>query len=451
MQTDGMIALTKTTATNPHLGAVMDRSRGFQLLVDHARSITAPAIVETGCVRQADDWEGAGCSTLILAAAAQERDGSLVYVDNNQTNLATASHLLAERQLTHANALNGDSVSRLRTWHCEIDVLYLDSLDTTEPNHAEHGLAEVKAALPFLKPDAVIGIDDSPPVDGVIVGKGRLAVPFLVSAGWSIIHAGYQVVLQRKTPLPILVSGPGRSGSTFLQFLLSQHPDCEIYGQTGCGRQGADVWSQLFDLRKTMRLRAAWMRRTNDRIGYEVPHYSGSDRERGDQLWGQFVKEYFRGDRPDTWHWGIKSNAACVLQPFRAAVNQAWGGGRYVMCIRDPWETYLSLKGTFAPQTKLVQFLETWIACATMPAVQVFQIDRIEARNRIEATSQLLSALGLTHCDKTIEFVRRWPPVHRIEHRHEARVESDEVRQAFDAHPDWPRVIEGLGYDAGAY
>lgn len=197
MRIDEMIALTRNGELNPHLRVAMDRSQGFELLVAHARKCLTPMIVETGCVRATNDWGGAGGSTLIFAAVADECDGAFVYIDNEQRHLDTAEKLLKEQGSRTARPMLSDSVAALNRWFCPIDVLYLDSLDTTELGYAEHCLAEAVAAQPHMAADAMIGIDDSPTVDGAVIGKGTLAVPYLVEQGWRVIHAGYQAVLTR--------------------------------------------------------------------------------------------------------------------------------------------------------------------------------------------------------------------------------------------------------------
>src|SRR3990167_3817173 len=176
MRIDEMIALTRNGELNPHLRVAMDRSQGFELLVAHARKCLTP---------------------MICAGVADECDGAFVYIDNEQRHLDTAEKLLKEQGSRTARPMLSDSVAALNRWFCPIDVLYLDSLDTTELGYAEHCLAEAVAAQPHMAADAMIGIDDSPTVDGAVIGKGTLAVPYLVEQGWRVIHAGYQAVLTR--------------------------------------------------------------------------------------------------------------------------------------------------------------------------------------------------------------------------------------------------------------
>jgi hypothetical protein len=91
--------------------------------------------------------------------------------------------------------LCADSVARLSGWGSLIDVLYLDSHDTNLPGHAEHGLAEISAAEHALHDRSLVVFDDTIRAGDGWLGKGRLAVPYLLGRGWQVLASGYQVVL----------------------------------------------------------------------------------------------------------------------------------------------------------------------------------------------------------------------------------------------------------------
>jgi spermidine synthase len=94
-----------------------------------------------------------------------------------------------------ARVHQGDSVAFLASFKDQIDVLYLDSLDTTEPGHAEHALKELEAALPRLHERSIVVVDDSPWRAGAFTGKGARVAPWLLQRGWRVGYAGYQVLL----------------------------------------------------------------------------------------------------------------------------------------------------------------------------------------------------------------------------------------------------------------
>lgn len=90
-----------------------------------------------------------------------------------------------------------DSLAFLDGAQGPVDVCYLDSLDTTEPNHAAHALREAQLADRLVHEHGLIAFDDSPWHAGAFTGKGATAIPYLLDHGWKILYAGYQVVLTR--------------------------------------------------------------------------------------------------------------------------------------------------------------------------------------------------------------------------------------------------------------
>ncbi len=155
-----------------------------------------PLIVETGCVRSPEDW-GAGYFGYVMGSWLwQKGHGHLISIDNDPEHLAVARRLLHHfgESIT---LIHEDSVAWLRRNQRTIDLLYLDSLDTENPLHAEHCLQESMAAVAMLNSASLLLIDDTPWDSGGWKGKGRLAVPWLLGHGWRIVEAGYQVLLER--------------------------------------------------------------------------------------------------------------------------------------------------------------------------------------------------------------------------------------------------------------
>ena len=174
-----------------------DRHRSFDgLFREISKRFEAPTIVETGTIRGEEDWSGAGFFTYLAAAYLHRAGGRLFSVDLNETNCRFARQWcqpFGPIVQTHCR----DSVAFLGQFTQPIDVLYLDSLDTYEPGHAEHALAEIKAALPRLHNKSLVIFDDTPSGDGAFVGKGAQAVPWMLKRGWRILYGGYQALLSR--------------------------------------------------------------------------------------------------------------------------------------------------------------------------------------------------------------------------------------------------------------
>ncbi len=177
-----------------------DRHHSFDRLFGEIRQRYArPTIIETGTIRGEEDWGGAGFFTY-LAGAYVFRAGGVVHsvdIDAAKCEFArTWCSPFGDSVRVHAS----DSITFLGTFPDPIDVLYLDSLDTYEPGHAEHALSETQAAMPRLHETSIILYDDTPWNAGAFTGKGAFAVPWLLNQGWKILYAGYQVILSRNAP-----------------------------------------------------------------------------------------------------------------------------------------------------------------------------------------------------------------------------------------------------------
>lgn len=174
-----------------------DRQRSLDVSFREAsRRFQAPRVVETGTIRAEEDFGGAGFFTYLAGAFVNRNGGWLDSVDLSERSVSFArewTSVFGE----HVRIHQSDSVSFLRERSSPIDLLYLDSLDTTEPRHADHCLEEIKAAAPRLHDRSLVVIDDTPWQAGAWIGKGATAVPWLLEQGWRILYAGYQVVLSR--------------------------------------------------------------------------------------------------------------------------------------------------------------------------------------------------------------------------------------------------------------
>lgn len=174
-----------------------DRNNSFDKLFREIRQrFPQPLIVETGTIRAAEDWSGAGFFTYLAGSYVHRMGGRLHSCDINPTHCKFAKEwtsVFVDCVVVHER----DSVEFLNTFPDKIDVLYLDSLDTTEPLHAEHAQRELTAALPRLHERSIVVFDDTPWQDSGWQGKGAQAVPWLIAHGWHVLYAGYQVVLSR--------------------------------------------------------------------------------------------------------------------------------------------------------------------------------------------------------------------------------------------------------------
>ena len=191
------------------------RWRTFRLIFEHLDRIERPVgIVETGCVRQPDNWAGDGQSTLLFDRYTQAKPGSAVYTcDIDKSATATCKSLVSAA----VKVITSDSVAFLAGLVRErpadlpaIDLLYLDSVDvdlTAPLPSAIHHLKELLAISPMISPQTLVVVDDSPSLllgyaDGtqfkafnrppMIGGKGQLIAEYANAIGVKPVFAEYQ-------------------------------------------------------------------------------------------------------------------------------------------------------------------------------------------------------------------------------------------------------------------
>lgn len=179
-----------------HLSEYVDRHHGFDVMLrELAIRAPKPKVLETGCVRQEEDWSGAGMSTVIFGAWLSHIGGSLESVDINPDACSLARRLTHDMSSVTIHAK--DSVKHLLERTEPADLIYCDSLDADRSKTAEHGLNEAKAAMHLLGTKGLIAFDDTVYRAREFHGSGRLAVPWLLGQGWRILWSGYQTILTR--------------------------------------------------------------------------------------------------------------------------------------------------------------------------------------------------------------------------------------------------------------
>jgi len=194
---------------------LVHRTESFRKIFTYLDRINRPVgIVETGCVRQPDNWAGDGQSTILFDKYAEFHPGSAVFsIDCDPQAAALCRSLVSDRVRIHA----GESIAYLKSLtddpHSEldfVDLLYLDSYDVDFDNplpSAIHHLKELLAIAPMLSSETLIVVDDSPSCFfGVcdednsfelfrpprIAGKGRLIAEYAAQIGAELLFAEYQ-------------------------------------------------------------------------------------------------------------------------------------------------------------------------------------------------------------------------------------------------------------------
>lgn len=152
-------------------------------------------LVETGCARKQDNWEGDGQSTLMWAAYARFNQASFKTIDIDQeaVDLVSATANLPEG----SHAICNDSVKELAKHRGTIDLLYLDSYDVDMNNQhpaALHCMFELLSARKHLISGSIVFVDDSPVgPDFEVQGKGRYVAEYFKQMGIQPFTFAYQV------------------------------------------------------------------------------------------------------------------------------------------------------------------------------------------------------------------------------------------------------------------
>lgn len=191
-----------------------ERRESFKAIFRYLDQLQRPVLmIETGCVRVADNWGGDGQSTRLFDLYAKSKPGSRVYsVDIDPEATKVCRSLVSDV----TTVVTGDSVSFLRGLarnppnpFSYADLVYLDSFDL-DKNHvhpsAMHHLKELVAVSSLITPDTLVVVDDAPSeamfvldagevrfqTEPVVSGKGKYVAEYAKHIGANLIFSGYQ-------------------------------------------------------------------------------------------------------------------------------------------------------------------------------------------------------------------------------------------------------------------
>lgn len=186
-----------------HREALGKRGPTFAAMFEYLDQQPDPiCIIETGCVRTEDNWDGDGQSTILFDRyIAQRLNGRVYSVDLD----AKAVELV--RTLTMcAQIYVMDSVEFLKNFvkrppaH-KVDLVYLDSFDYSPENAVEsanHHMNEFLAIRPMLTPASMVVVDDT--VSGnddlkgwCVFGKGTIVADYAMTHAAHMRFAQYQI------------------------------------------------------------------------------------------------------------------------------------------------------------------------------------------------------------------------------------------------------------------
>ncbi|WP_029604781.1 ATP-grasp domain-containing protein [Kozakia baliensis] len=173
------------------------RVESFAVMFEALRSFHAPLILETGCLRVPNNWDGDGQSTFQFDWFARDHQGEVISIDINPDSIESA-----RRACSGATSLIlNDSVASLHmlAQRCArpAALIYLDSfdLDRTNPTpSAIHHAMELAAVRPLIGPGTLICVDDFN-VEGVGPGgKGLVVDQFMHAIRAEVLYSGYQKI-----------------------------------------------------------------------------------------------------------------------------------------------------------------------------------------------------------------------------------------------------------------
>lgn len=179
---------------------IYNRSRGYRLIFELLlqQKSTGFEIIETGTVRNPMNWKD-GNSGFLFSELARAHGGKVQSVDVDQAAVDRANNFIGGEWYT---SFCSDSVAWLAQQQNldQIDLFYLDSYDVEWLNDspsADHHLREFQTIEPFIKPGAVVAIDDNAYLlDGRRTGKGRAIVEYLADKNIVPLYDQYQIIYQ---------------------------------------------------------------------------------------------------------------------------------------------------------------------------------------------------------------------------------------------------------------
>ena len=177
---------------NNYSNKLSKRSKTFRKLFEllEEKNKESYLIVETGCARGTNNYDGDGMSTVLFDKFINFHNGLVISVDIDEAHCNLARSLVSEQTEVYCS----DSVKFLWNFNYfpPIDLLYLDSFDINfnRPHLSMlHHMKELCAIIGKLEKGAIIAIDDNTPKSG----KGNYIADFMKDLGYKKIINEYQI------------------------------------------------------------------------------------------------------------------------------------------------------------------------------------------------------------------------------------------------------------------
>jgi hypothetical protein len=251
---------------------------------------------------------------------------------------------------------------------------------------------------------------------------------------------------------PIMVSGLGRSGSTWMQFFLSSHPDVHIHGQSP-----NIPWNAFWKWRQTLHKQAEWAVQANAHVGYKTAHYAGSPPEHADNVFRRMFYDFMTNFGPRSAQWGLKWIGLCVNPKAVKQWETLWPDTRWIVCIRNPFSVIESLKNTFEPDLDPARHARRWVATCrfaeTHSSVRTipFSIDHLSEQSpsqRFDFMRNMTEKIALPWTESWDELIDQWPLVHKAksDEKRTFRLTPNEKRRLLRETDGLAALMERWGY-----
>jgi len=259
-------------------------------------------------------------------------------------------------------------------------------------------------------------------------------------------------MLKEEDNSPIIVSGPPRSGTTFMQFFLCNHPNIHIHGQ-----EPNLPWNVTFGWLDKMIKAGKWGKKSNvstDVRGYPFPHYAGSNEERCELVFRRMMKDFLCGFGPETPRWGGKFLWLCTKKGMAHRIESLWPGTKWIICIRHPFTSFESQKNTFVRDMNLDVWINRWISSVEFldshkGKAMCVQVDRLnDRRSRKARLNKVLRFIGESPTEETDLFIDNWEVVHKVKKDKDRKFTLGDKRKKdmFDKFDQLLPCMKKLGY-----
>ena len=263
--------------------------------------------------------------------------------------------------------------------------------------------------------------------------------------------------MQNAARSPIIVSGLGRSGSTWMQFFLSSHPDVHIHGQSP-----NIPWSKFWNWSETLRRQAEWAVRSNEHVGYDPAHYAGSSPDQINDVFRRMFYEYMTGFGPRRPRWGLKWIGLCANPKAVEQWESLWPDIRWIVCIRNPFAVIESLKNTFDPDMDPARHARRWVATCRFAESHAskrtipFSIDHLSSESpqrRLDFMRSLAAKLDLPWAESWNDAIDQWPVVHKAkpDENRTFRLTSADKRRLLRETDGLAALMEKWGYETSMH